>query len=276
MAADRQALSRLRVQARQARTEGHFLQAARLEQQAVELANLLGMIAERTRALLWQGYSLHRAGEDDLALAALLQVANERGSSADPADSFAALIAVIRISLDRKSLTFCRTLVDQGRRYLADLQQPWAASLDYLEGELAYRQNDLAKAWKAYSYAWAHWHDQHPHLTAATHLWALCRVAFRRRDWEALQACIAQLSALDPVGALDRQLCWRAQLLGWRAHRTTTNTALTPVTDAKAAGIARALLAEAGTGAAGGARRDTGACREAQRVLSRITGMHYL
>ncbi|MFO1371345.1 MAG: hypothetical protein U1F42_02785 [Candidatus Competibacteraceae bacterium] len=75
------------------------------------------------RALLWEGYSLRQAGEDDLALAALLQAANERAASADPADVFSALVAILHISLERKTAAFCRALLEQGRRYLADLRQ---------------------------------------------------------------------------------------------------------------------------------------------------------
>ncbi|HRC73699.1 MAG TPA: hypothetical protein PK880_14385 [Candidatus Competibacter sp.] len=263
MASDRQALVRLRGLARQARAEGHFVQAARLEQQAVEIASASGLIGERTRALLWQGYSLHCAGEDDLALAALLQAANERAATADPADCFGALIAVIRISLDRKTTDFCRALLDQGRRYLMDLNQPWTAPLDYLDGELAYRQGDFAAAWDWYSRAWADWRDQYPRLTAATHLWALCRVAFRRRDAAALDRLTAQLNALDLTQALERQLAQRARLLLWRARRVTeiaggTAAEVAPVETASA------LLA----GAATGDCRDTGAREEALRVLA--------
>lgn len=219
MSFDRQALLHLKAQARQARTDGDFPQAARLEQRAVEIAGALGAIGERTRALLWQGYSLHHAGEDDLALAALLQAANERAATADPADVFAALVAVIRIGLDRKPAAFSRALLDQGRRYLADLNRPWTASLDYLEGEWAYRQNDFSTAETWHSRAWSAWRDEHPRLTAATHLWALCRVAFRRQDIGALASWTQQLSALDLSQTLERHLARRAALLCWRAQR---------------------------------------------------------
>ena len=57
----------------QARKVGHYARAAHWERQAVELAGTLGLAGERTRALLWEGYSLRQAGQDDLALAALLQ-----------------------------------------------------------------------------------------------------------------------------------------------------------------------------------------------------------
>ena len=265
MAPDRQALARLRSLARHARAEGHFVQAARLEQQAVELASALGLIGERTRALLWQGYSLRQTGQDDLALAVLLSAANERAAAADPADVFAALTAVIHVSLDRKSPTFCRALLDQGRRYLADLRQPWTALLDYLDGELAYRQADFAAAWDWHSRAWADWRDQHPRLTAATHLWSLCRVAFRRRDAAALERLTTQLNALDMTQALERQLAQRARLLLWRARRVTeiaggTAAEVAPVETASA------LLA----GAATGDCRGTGAREEALRVLALV------
>ena len=72
MTLDRPTLARLREQAGQARQAGHYAQAAHLERQAVELAETLGLSGERMRALLWEGYSLRQAGEDDLALAALL------------------------------------------------------------------------------------------------------------------------------------------------------------------------------------------------------------
>lgn len=263
MASDRQALVRLRDLARQARAEGRFVQAARLEQQAVEIASASGLIGERTRALLWQGYSLHRAGEDDLALAALLQAANERATTADPADCFGALIAVIRISLDRKPTDFCRALLDQGRRYLMDLNQPWTAPLDYLDGELAYRQGDFAAAWDWHSRAWADWRDQYPRLTAATHLWALCRVAFRRRDAAELERLTAQLNALDSTQSLERQLAQRARLLLWRSRRVT-ETVEGEAAEAAPVETAIALLA----GAAASGCRGTGAREEALRVLA--------
>ena len=66
MTPDRPTLARLREQAGQARQAGHYARAARLERQAVELAETLGLSGERTQALLWEGYSLRLAGEDDL------------------------------------------------------------------------------------------------------------------------------------------------------------------------------------------------------------------
>lgn len=173
MSADQNGLARLRSQARQARTEGQFRQAARFERQAVELAQALGLASERVQALLWEGYSLRQAGEEDLALAALLQAASERATTADPADVFAALVAVIHISLERKLPAFCRALLDEGRRYLTDLRQPWNGLLDYLEGELAYREGHWAVAWEWYCRAWAGRRTAHPCLTAATHLGAV-------------------------------------------------------------------------------------------------------
>jgi len=263
MSADQNGLVRLRIQARQARAEGQFMQAARFERQAVELAQALGLAGERTRALLWEGYSLRQAGEEDLALAALLQAASERATSAAPADVFAALVSVIHISLDRKPPAFCQALLDEGRRYLTDLRQPWNALLDYLEGELAYRQSDWAMAWERYSGAWAGRRDQHPCLTAATHLWALCKTAFRQRDLVKLEQWIERLGDLTPTDALDRQLQQRARLLGWRARRAAGLAGLDPVMDAQMASIAQTLLAEV----AQSAQRDTGVQREALRVL---------
>ncbi|MBK8510609.1 MAG: hypothetical protein IPL51_18785 [Candidatus Competibacteraceae bacterium] len=257
---DRQALLQLRTQARQARAEGHFPHAARLEQQAVEIAGALGLIGERTRALLWQGYSLHHAGEDDLALAALLRAANERAATADPADVFGALIAVIHISLNHKPTAFSRALLDQGRRYLADLNPSWSAPLDYLEGEWAYRQGDFATAEDWHSRAWAAWRDQHPRLTAATHLWALCRVAFRRRDVKALISWTQQLSALELTQPLERQLAQRAALLCWRAQR---NAACVPP-DTAPVETALALLQQSALKP----HRDNGARTEALRALA--------
>ena len=219
MTSDRRVLAQLRTQARQARDDGHYHAAARLERQAVELAGALNLTGERTRALLWEGYSLRQAGEDDLALVALLQAAGERAATADPADVFAALIAIVHISLERKPARFCRTLLDQGRRYLADIRRPWIAPLDFLEGELAYRRGDFSAAGDWHSRAWAGWRDEHPRLTAATHLWALCRVAFRRRDPAELERLTETLADLRPVPILERQLVQRARLLSWRARR---------------------------------------------------------
>lgn len=261
MTPDRSALDRLRAQARQARADGHFTQAARLERQAVELAGMLGLVGERTRALLWEGYSLWQAGEEDLALAALLQAANDRAASADPADVFAALVAVTRISLERKTAAFCRALLEQGRRFLADIRRPWAASLDFLEGDLAYRRGDFAAAWDWHTRAWAGWRDQHPRLTAATHLWALCRVAFRRRDPAELERLSERLTELHLTQPLERQLAQRARLLCWRARRATG--CADPDSDTASVEIARSLLLEY----ASHQYRDYGVRLEALRVM---------
>ncbi|MDG4597175.1 MAG: hypothetical protein P9F75_16055 [Candidatus Contendobacter sp.] len=257
MTIDRRALDPPRAQARQARAIGDYVQAARLERQVAERAEAMGRVGERTRALLWEGYSLRQAGEDDLALVALLQAASERAATADPADVFSALIAIVHISLDHKSASFCRAVLDQGRRLLADLRRPWSASLDFLEGELALRRGDFAAAWDWHSRAWAGWRDEHPRLTASTHLWALCRVAFRRRATDELARLTETLAGLHPAQALERQLVHRARLLDWRARRT-----LDPGT---AAPVERALdlLAAVHEG-----NRDFGARREALRVLA--------
>jgi len=261
MASDRSALDRLRAQARQARADGHFTQAARLERQAVELAGTLGLVGERARALLWEGYSLHQAGEDDLALAALLQAANERAPTADPADVFGALIAIVHISLDHKTAAFCRTLLEQGRSFLENFRRPWSASLDFLEGELAYRRGDFAAAWDCHTRAWAGWRDQHPRLTAATHLWALCRVAFRRRDPAELERLSERLTELHLTQPLERQLAQRARLLCWRARRAADCAG--PESHSPPVEIAHSLLLEC----ANHPYRDFGIRWEALRVL---------
>ena len=257
MPSDRQTLAQLRNQARQARDGGHYHAAARLERQAVELAGTLGWAGERTRALLWEGYSLRQAGEDDLALAALLQAASERAATADPADVFSALIAIIHLSLERKSAIFCRALLEQGRRYLADIRQPWAAPLDFLGGELAGRRGDFASAWDWHCRAWAGWRNESPRLTAATHLWALCRVAFRRRDPAELEKFAEALAELRPIPVLERQLAQRARLLLWRARRTAYSEPA-PIESVLA------LLAAATEGVT----RDFGVRREALQVLA--------
>lgn len=268
MSADRNTFHQLRTQARQARSENHFVEAARLERQAVELAETLGLAGERMRALLWEGYSLRQAGEDDLALAALLQAANGQAPSVDPADVFSALVAVIHISLEHKPIDFCRALLEQGRRYLADLRQPWTAPLDYLEGELAVRQGDWRAATAWYARAWANWRNESPRLTAATHLWGLCRAAFHRRDVAELEQWVTRLRELAPTAALDREMLHRAQLLLWRAQRAMGSTP-NPA-DVSAAALARRLLAE--LDAVQGPRRDTGARAEAAQVLALLTG----
>jgi hypothetical protein len=257
MTTNRRTLDSLRAQARQARAVGDYGRAARLERQAGEGARALGWIGERTRALLWEGYSLWQAGDDDLALAALLQAANERAATADPADVFNALIALLRISLDRKSAAFCRTMLDQGRRLLADLRRPWSAPLDYLAGELAFRRGDFTAAWDWHSRAWSGWRDQHPRLTPATHLWALCRVAFRRRAADELARLTVTLAGRHPTQALERQLVQRARLLDWRARRTLQPGDAAPVE------LALDLLAATRAG-----NRDFGARQDALRALA--------
>ncbi len=261
MASDRQALIQLRIQARQARASGHYLTAARLEDQAVELAKTLHLTRERMQALLWRGYSLWQAGEDDLALAALLQVAGARTAATDPADLFNALTAILHISLERKSARFCRALLDQGRCYLADLRRPWTAPLDFLEGELAYRRGDFTAAWDWHRRAWASWRDEYPRLTPATHLWALCRVAFRRRATADLAQFTEELVALHPAQLLEQQLVQRARLLLWRARRVTDASRTTD--ESALVEIAPALLPPTTASIS----RDSNGQREALRVL---------
>ncbi|NMQ18306.1 hypothetical protein E4P82_03305 [Candidatus Competibacter phosphatis] len=262
MSADRRSFERLRDHARQARETGDYTQAARLERQAAELAGALGLPGERTRALLWEGYSLRQAGENDLALAALLQVVGERVATADPADAFGALTTIVHIGLERKPLRFCRALLDQARHYLSEIRRPWTAPLDYLEGELASRRGEFTAAWDWHSRAWAGWRDEYPRLTPATHLWALCRTAFRRRHLAELERPSNALVELRPNAMLERQLVERARLLSWRARRATSDSLPAP-DPTMPVETALALLASA----AGGGR-DFGMRREALRALA--------
>ena len=261
MIPDRPTLARLREQAAQARRMGHYAQAAQWERQAVELAGALGLAGERTRALLWEGYSLRHAGQDDLALVALLQAVNEPAPAVDPADRFSALIAIVHLSLERKPARFCRALLEQGRRDLAESRQPWSALLDFLEGELAFRQGDFAAAWNWHERAWAGRRDAHPQLTPATHLWALCRTAFRRREPAELERLTHQLRELRPNSTLEQQLVMRAQWLHWRAQYATSAS----LADSAPVEQARTFLtAVAGEREPG----DFGARLEALRVLA--------
>lgn len=258
---DRPSLTHLWERATQARRLGHYAQAAQWERKAVDLAETLGLASERARALLWEGYSLRQAGDDDLALAALLQALN--APAVDSGDRFSALIAVLHISLDRKSADFCRALLAQGRRELAESRQPWLTLLDFLEGELAFRCGHFAVAQDWQLRAWAGRRDAHPRLTPATYLWALCRTAFRRRERLELEGFTRQLSELRPNSTLERQLAMRAQWLVWRAQHTDqaaeVNADQAPVEQAQAF-----LALRAGEGKP----RDFGARLEALRVLA--------
>jgi hypothetical protein len=262
MSADRRSFDRLRDHARLARETGEYAQAARLERQSAELAGALGLPGQQARALLWEGYSLRQAGEDDLALATLLQVVGERVATADPADAFGALTTIVHIGLERKPLRFCRALLDQARHYLSEIRRPWTAPLDYLEGELASRRGEFTAAWDWHSRAWAGWRDEYPRLTAPTHLWALCRTAFRRRHLAELERLSNALVELRPSAMLERQLVERARLLSWRAQHATG--AAQPAPDPTVpVETALALLASAV-----GESRDFGARREALRALA--------
>lgn len=259
MILDRPTLAQLREQAIQARKMGCYAQAAQWERQAVELAGTLGLAGERARALLWEGYSLQRAGQDDLALAVLLQTIHE--PTTDPADRFSALIAIVHISLERKSARFCRALLEQGRRDLAELRQPWSTLLDFLEGELAFRRGDFAAAWDWQERAWAGRRDTHPRLTAATHLWAQCRTAFRRRDPVELERLTRLLIELRPNSTLEQQLVMRAQWLYWRAQYATSASRADSIPVEPARTFLKAVAEERES-------RDFGARLEALRVLA--------
>jgi hypothetical protein len=139
---------------------------------------------------------------------------------------------------------------------------PWSALLDFLEGELAFRRGDFAAAWDWHGRAWAERRETHPRLTPATHLWALCRTAFRRREPAELERLTHQLRELRPNSTLERQLVTRARWLGWRARRAAASEVTadsTPVEEARAflTGVAEAR-----------APRELGARLEALRVLA--------
>jgi hypothetical protein len=254
MLSDRRTFDRLRAQARQAREIRDYRQAARLERQAAEWAGAQGLAGLRAQALLWEGYSLRQAGEDDLALSALLQAAHDR-VTADPADVFSALIAILHISLERKPFRFCRTLMDQTRDWLFELRRPWNAPLDFLEGELALRRGEFAAAWDWHQRAWAGWRDEHPRLTPATHLWALCRTAFWLGDPAILEQEVGKLAELHPTQSLERELVQRGQLLLWRVQRAESG----PVH------LALDLLTSS---ISAGDTRDSGTYRETLRTLA--------
>ena len=258
---DRPSLAHLRERATQARRLGDYAQAAQWERKVVELAETLGLASERARALLWEGYSLRQAGDDDLALAALLQALN--APAIDPGDRFSALITVLHISLERKSADFCRALLAQGRRELAESRQPWSTLLDFLEGELAFRRGDFATAWDWQLRAWAGRRDAHPRLTPASYLWALCRTAFHRRERSELEGFTRQLCELGPNSTLERQLVMRAQWLVWRAQ--CVDQAVEVNADQAPVAQAQAFLAQR-TGE--GKPRDFGTRLEALRVLA--------
>jgi hypothetical protein len=99
-------------------------------------------------------------------------------------------------------------------------------------------------------------------LTPATHLWALCRTAFRRCDRAELERLIHQLSELRPNCTLEQQLVMRARWLGWRAQRaaTASNVNVNPAPVEQA----QVFLAAAGENDV----RDGGARLEALRVLA--------
>ncbi|MCB1778119.1 MAG: hypothetical protein KDI50_11860 [Candidatus Competibacteraceae bacterium] len=255
MPSDPPTFDRLRTQARQAREVGDYRQAARLERQAGEWAGARGLARSQARALLWEGYSLRQTGEDDLALAALLQAAHDP-ANADPADRFSALTAILHISLERKPFRFCRNLLDQTRDWLFELRRPWKATLDFLEGELALRRGDCAAAWDWQQRAWADWRNAHPRLTPATHLWALCRTAFRLGDPAALEQEVGKLADLHPAQLLERELVQRAQLLMWRIQPT----------DPVPVDLALNLLISSSINTR--ETRDSGAYREALRTLA--------
>jgi len=105
--------------------------------------------------------------------------------------------------------------------------------------------------------AWAGRREEYPRLTPATHLWALCRTAFRRREADELARLTKTLANLDPTPLLERELVQRAWLLDWRARRTRHPTEAAPVER----GLD--LLATAVEG-----NRDFGARPEALRVLA--------
>ncbi len=220
---ERLTLAQLRDQAAQARRMGRYLHAAQRERQAVEQAEKSGLTGERVRALLWEGYSWWHAGEDDQALAVLLQALHEPATRADPADRFSALTTLLHISLEHKTARFCRALLEQGRREIEAMHQPWSALLDFLEGELAFRQGDFVAAGQWHERAWAGYRNTHPCLTPATHLWARCRTAFRCCQPAALAQLTQTLIQLSPGSALEQQLVMRARWLDCRAHPAMPN-----------------------------------------------------
>lgn len=148
----------------------------------------------------------------------MLQAINEPTLTVDPADRFGALIAILHISLERKPVRFCRALLEQGRRELAEARQPWSAPLDFLEGEAGLSAGRVRGGLELARARLGRPVDAHPRLTPATHLWALCRTAFRRREPAEVERLAHHLQELRPNAALERPLVLRARWLAWRAQ----------------------------------------------------------
>ena len=102
----------------------------------------------------------------------------------------------------------------------------------------------------------------HPRLTPATHLWALCRTAFRRREPAELERLAQQLRELRPNSTLEQQLVLRAQWLSWRAQRAATASCHADPAPVDQARVFLTTLAEERE------PRDFGARIEALRVLA--------
>jgi len=249
----------LREQAVQARRAGHYAKAAQTERQLAELAATHGLEQQRVRALLWEGHCLRQLGDHELALAVLMQAANTRSPDADPADVFSALTNLIHLAIARKPVAFSRKLLNQGEVYLLQLGKPeWRHLLDFLAGELAAACAELDSAWQHYQTAWAGWRESYPYFTAASHLWALCKTAFRRRDAVALAQWTAALEERAVNHALEKTLAQRARLLLFRAQRAEGGEF------APAAELALTTLATLGNLD----MREPGTVRECLRVLA--------
>ena len=146
-----------------------------------------------------------------------------RAPEADPADVYSATTQLISISMQRKSASFCRTLIQQSREYLVTIhKEMWRHKLDLLEGELEYSRGNFQTAYPYFLDGW-HYYQRSPDYPAfmgTTHVQLLCKGAFRIRDKTALHRWVHAIEGLTKQTGRDKLFTKRAHLYLLRAEHT--------------------------------------------------------
>ncbi len=228
---------KLKEAGRQASNAGLYRKAAGFYRQARQAAEESRDELGRVRCLWWEGESVYLAGDVDVALPALLEVAQTTSEGADPADVYNAMTLAIEIAEARKPAAFIRQLLADAWQHLERLgKESWGHMLHYLEGELAFAQGDFESALRAQQRGWNIYTSSYPSYTRATHLDPLFTSAFALRACEELTRWVDIIEADRSMMEADRIRSFRARLLLLRSAEDRAEVRTT------AAEIARSVL----------------------------------
>lgn len=226
MSTPQEKLKKVKELAEESLRGGLYLKAAKLYHQAGEIAKELRNEGELIECLFWEGNCFQVANQKDDALPLFLQVSACQNPEVDPADIYGATTNAINLSLETKSLSFCRGLIRQSRAWLKIHQkEDWRHILDKLEGDLEYYRGEFVAAYQCHINAYHCWKGIYPYYTELTHLYSLCETTFNLRDISSLQKWVNTIESCSMEYEGEKVFAKKARLLLFRAQRSYTSSA---------------------------------------------------